>query len=201
MPAAKGSRSAHFPAIERRHGKPITYWLKALKSLPDARYVTHMAFLQERHGFSRTHANALTMYARGSTTTRPHATHEEYFAAQDARAARTMRAIFRAARGVRPARGTAGVAAPRLEPVVAWRHPMLRIEGTSTYVLGVAASPRHLLLNAFSTRALRTLGDRLDGYEVNKYTVRVPIDWRVDAGLVRAMVRARLAELAPRRRK
>lgn len=194
---ATGDRSAQFPAIERRYGKPVAYWLAELQGLPDSRYVTHMTFLQERHGFSRTHANALAMYARGSTTTRPHATHDEYFAAQDPRAARTMRAIFRAARGVRPARGTAGVAAPRLEPVVAWRHPMLRIEGTTTYVLGVSASSRHLLLNVFSTRALRALGDRLADYEVNKYTVRVPIDWRVDAALVRAIVRARLAELAP----
>jgi uncharacterized protein YdhG (YjbR/CyaY superfamily) len=197
---AAGARSAQFPTIERRYGKPVAHWLTALKGLPDARYATHMAYLQERHGFSRAHANTLVMYARGSTTTRPHATHEAYFAAQDARVARTMRAVFRAAQAVRPARGTAGVAAPRLEPVVAWKHPMLRIEGTTTYVFGVGVSSRHLLLNAFSTRALRDLADRLADYAVNAYTVRVPLDWRVDAGLVRAMVRARLAELAPARR-
>ena len=72
---------------------------------------------------------------------------------------------------------------------------MLRIEGTTTYVFGVGVSSRHLLLNAFSTRALRDLADRLADYAVSAYTVRVPLDWRVDAGLVRAMVRARIAEL------
>ena len=36
---------------------------------------------------------------------------------------------------------------------------------------------------------------RLKGLEVNKKTVRVPADWKVDAALLRLMVKERLAEL------
>jgi len=34
----------------------------------------------------------------------------------------------------------------------------------------------------------------LSGYTVNKTTFIVPVDWKVDAALLRAMVKARLAE-------
>jgi uncharacterized protein YdhG (YjbR/CyaY superfamily) len=35
---------------------------------------------------------------------------------------------------------------------------------------------------------------KLAGYKVNKTTFIVPVDWKVDAALLRAMVKARLAE-------
>jgi uncharacterized protein YdhG (YjbR/CyaY superfamily) len=36
---------------------------------------------------------------------------------------------------------------------------------------------------------------KLDKYEVNKKTFKVPLDWKVDAPLLRAIVTSRLAEL------
>jgi len=65
MPAASGDRSVHFPAIEKKHGAPITKWIKLLEKLGDAKYPEQIAFLREKHGFSQAHANALVMYVRG----------------------------------------------------------------------------------------------------------------------------------------
>ena len=59
MTSGSGDRSAHFPAIEKKHGKPVTFWLKELKSLGEAKYADQISFLRERHGFSQAHANAL----------------------------------------------------------------------------------------------------------------------------------------------
>ena len=36
--ATGGERSASFPAIEKKHGKPAAHWLKLLKDLGDAKY-------------------------------------------------------------------------------------------------------------------------------------------------------------------
>jgi uncharacterized protein YdhG (YjbR/CyaY superfamily) len=36
---------------------------------------------------------------------------------------------------------------------------------------------------------------RLEGYEVNKKTIKVPFDWKVDKKLLCDMVAARLAEI------
>jgi uncharacterized protein YdhG (YjbR/CyaY superfamily) len=38
------------------------------------------------------------------------------------------------------------------------------------------------------------MSSKLSGYKVNKHTFVVPVDWKVDASLLRAMVKARLAE-------
>ena len=34
----------------------------------------------------------------------------------------------------------------------------------------------------------KKLKSKLNGYEVNKKTVRVPVDWKVDASLINAMI-------------
>jgi len=81
---------------------------------------------------------------------------------------------------------------PKLELVIAWNQPMLRIDGK--YVFGLSASKNHLTLNPFSSDVLDSMESKLSGYTVNKKTFIVPIDWKVDAALLRAMVKARLAE-------
>jgi len=45
----------------------------------------------------------------------------------------------------------------------------------------------------FDAKILKSLSPRLTGYEVNKKTVRVPTDWKVDAALLDAMIRPQLA--------
>ena len=80
----------------------------------------------------------------------------------------------------------------KLELVIAWNQPMLRIDGK--YVFGLSASKNHLTLNPFSSDVLELMSSKLSGYKVNKNTFVVPVDWKVDASLLRAMVKARLAE-------
>ena len=183
MASGSGDRSAHFPAIEKKHGKPVAFWLKELKSLGDAKYADQISFLRERHGFSQAHANALVMYSRGSVTTRRVDTPEAFFSALGGERERLARAIFAAITEKYP----------KLEAVIAWNQPMLK-QGKD-YVFGLSAAKNHLLIAAVGGNAVELLGDRVDGLETNKKTIRVPLDWKVDKKLLHALVRARLAEI------
>lgn len=183
VPSASGDRSAHFPAIERKHGKPVAYWMRQLADLGTASYPEQMALLQERHGFSRTHANALVMVHRGSPSSKRHATPADYFASLPPDQRRTAKAVFSAIREKHP----------ELDLVIAWNQPMLRNE--RGYVFGLGAASAHLLVNPFSTDVLDAVRHRLGALEVQKHTVRIPVGWKVDAALLNAMVRLRLAEL------
>ena len=176
-----GDRSAHFPAIEKKHGKPVSHWLKLIADLGDATYPQQIALLRERHEFSQTHANALVMYARGSTTSKRFATPAQYFASLDPAKARTVRAILRAIRSKHP----------KLELVMAWNQPMLR--SGDKYVFGVSVATNHVVIAPFDATLLASLSTRLAGYQVNKKTVRVPIGWKVDASLLDAMIRPQLS--------
>ena len=184
MPPKDARREARFPAIEKRYGEPMAHWFKVMARLEGKRYPEQMAHLQENHGFSREHANALVMYVRGSKTSRRVDTPAAYFRGLDAEQAKTARAIFAAITGRYPG----------LELVIAWNQPMLR-KGTS-YVFGLSATKHHLLVNPFSADVLEAPAPRLAGLRVLKRTVAIPSDWKVDAALLRAMVRLRLAELA-----
>ncbi|MFM9131832.1 MAG: DUF4287 domain-containing protein [Actinomycetota bacterium] len=183
MAGKTGERSAHFPAIEKKHGKPVTFWLKELKSLGDARYADQISFLRERHGFSQAHANAVVMYARGSTTTRRVDTPDAYFRGLGGERERLARAIFAAVT----------TKFPKLEAVIAWNQPMLR-QGKD-YVFGLSAARNHLLIAAVGGNAVELLGDRLTGLESNKKTIRIPLDWKVARKLLHDLVRARLADI------
>lgn len=183
MPGTSGDRSAHFAAIERKHGKPVSHWLQQLADLGSATYPEQMALLQERHGFSRAHANALVMVHRGSPSSKRHATPAAYFASLPPEQRRTAKAIFAAIRAKYP----------DLELVVAWNQPMLRNE--RGYVFGLGVASKHLLINPFSADVLDAIKPRLGGLVVNKHTIRIPVGWEVDGALLHAMVRLRLAEL------
>jgi uncharacterized protein len=182
--ADDGDRTKHWAAIERKHGEPIEHWLALVKAVPDARYAPQMAVLQEEHGFSRAHANAVVMYARGSASAKRFDTLDAYLADADPAAQRTARAILDAIAG----------AHPDAETVIAWNQPMVRLDGE--YVFGLSVQRRHILIAPWGTRALAELRPRLDGYTVNRKTIQVPLDWDVDEQLVLDLVAARLAELA-----
>jgi uncharacterized protein YdhG (YjbR/CyaY superfamily) len=181
--ADTGDRTKFFPLIEKKHGGPITLWIERLRELGEAKYPEQIAYLRENHGFSQAHANALVMYVRDSPTSKRFTNPDAYFASLDPVAAKTGRAIFAAVMK----------AHPQLELVVAWNQPMLRVNGQ--YVMGLSAAKQHLLIAPFSGDVLAAFTDRLTGYEVNKKTFRVPIDWKVDAKLLRDMAAARIAEL------
>ncbi len=180
--ADTGDRSRHWPAIEKRHGEPIEHWLGLVRGVESGRYADQMALLQEGHGFSRAHANAVVQYARGSTSSKRYADLDGYLAGRDAATQATVRRIL----------AVVTAAYPQLELVIAWNQPMLK--DATGYVFGVSALKGHILIAPFDPAALEALRPRLegDGYVVNKKTVRVPLDWKVDEALLVDLVGAAL---------
>lgn len=183
MGSSSGERSQYFPAIEKKHGGPISLWLDRLAEMGDAKYPEQIAFLRENHGFSQAHANALVMHHRGSTTSRRFASPDAYFKSVDPTGAATARQIFE----------TIAKDHPEFELVIAWNQPVLRVEGK--YIFGLSIAQRHITINPFSATAIVDLGDKLKDLESMKKTFKVPLDWRVDKSLLREIVRLRLAEL------
>jgi uncharacterized protein len=183
MVADDGDRTRYFPAIERKHGGPMSLWFDRIRELGDAKYPEQIAYLRENHGFSQAHANALVMYMRQSPTSKRFRTSDEFFATLTGEAATTARAIFAVVQKAHPA----------LELVIAWNHPMLRVEGK--YVLGLSVAKHHVLLNPFSADLITAFADRLSGYSTNKKTFAVPLDWKIDRRLLLNLVTARLEEL------
>jgi len=182
MPTNDGDRSQFFPAIEKKHGLPVSHWLSELSELGEAKYPEQIAHLRENHGFSQAHANAVVMHFRGSTTSKRFSTPKQYFAQLDPQKKKTAELVF----------STIMEKYPKLELVIAWNQPMLRIDGK--YIFGLSTSQNHLTLNPFSSDVLESMESKLAGYKVNKTTFIVPVDWKVDAALLRAIVKARIAE-------
>jgi uncharacterized protein YdhG (YjbR/CyaY superfamily) len=179
---SSGDRSSHFPAIERKHGRPVEEWLEELAALGDVSYNEQMSLLQDVHGFSRAHANALVMYARGSTSARRFDDPEAYFRDLGGEREQTARAIISAI----------VEEFPELDLVIAWNQPMLR-RGTD-YVFGLSAATNHLLIASWGGIS-ETVRAHLGDLTANKKTIRVPVGWEIDMELLRIMVAERLAEL------
>jgi uncharacterized protein YdhG (YjbR/CyaY superfamily) len=177
---SSSERASYFPAIEKRYGKPMSYWFTQMKKVKGEKYADQMAFLQDGHGFSRAHANALVLYLKGSTSSKRYETFDEYLATLDEPKAKTIRSIF--------AELTAKFR--KAEIVIAWNQPMLKQDGR--YLFGASAQKAHILIAPFDADVIDELRPRLEGYEVNKKTVRVPVDWKVDKKLLTDMVAAQL---------
>ncbi|MGA1596288.1 MAG: DUF4287 domain-containing protein [Candidatus Nanopelagicales bacterium] len=176
--ATSPDRASHFPAIEKRYGKPMSYWFTQMKKVKGEKYADQMAFLQEKHGFSRAHANALVLFLKGSTSSRRYETFDEYLATLDETKAKTIRSIF----------ATLTAKFKKAEVVIAWNQPMLKQD--SRYLFGASAQKAHILIAPFNADIIDELRPRLEGYEVNKKTIRVPVDWKVDKKLLTDMVSA-----------
>ena len=184
VPSPTGNRSAHFPKIEQKHGKPITHWFEVLKELGDAKYAEQIALLRERYEFSQAHANAVVMYHRGSKSSKRHDDPNSYFKTLQPSHAALAKGIFKAIRSKYP----------KLELVIAWNQPVLRSGGQ--YVFGLSAAKNHLLINPFSKDVLNEMSDRLKGLEVSKHTIRIPLDWKVNQSVLTGLVGRRLKEIA-----
>jgi uncharacterized protein len=182
MADSSGERSKFFPAIEKKYGKPVNHWIAKVRDLGDAKYAEQLALLQEKFGFSNVHANAVVMSVRGSTTSKRYSNPDEYFSSIDTAAAATAREIFSAIAKTNP----------RLELVIAWNQPILKAPGG--YVLGLSAAKNHLTINPFSKAVIDEFTDDLRDLGVSKHTFKVPIGWKVNTGLLRKIVEARLAE-------
>jgi len=176
-------REAYFPLIEKKYGEKMSYWFARMKEVEGAKYPEQIAFLRENYGFIQAHANALVMYTRGSKNTSRFADYNEFLTSVDAVKAKTIQKIFKAIQSEYP----------ELELVIAWNQPMLRV-GTA-YIFGLSVTTNYLLLAPWSKDVLADFADELSEYTVNKKTIQVPSDWKVDASLLQAMAGARLAEI------
>ena len=182
MPSGSGDRAAQFPAIEKKHGKPIAHWLKLIAASKDAKYADQMDILVSEHGFSRAHANAVVMYARGSTSTRRFDDVEDFLRKLGGDREVTARRIIE----------VIAKKFPKLELVIAWNQPMFRLG--KDYVFGLSVAKNHLLLAPWGgiTDEIRA---RLNGLVANKKTVQVPVGWKPDSALLALMIKQRLAQI------
>lgn len=184
MISNNGDRTKFFPAIEKKHGESISLWIDRLHDLGDAKYPEQIAFLRENHAFSQAHANALVMYVRGSTTSKKFTKPADYFKTLDPAIAKKIKEVFASITSTYS----------DLELVMAWNQPMLKIDGQ--YILGISVSKNHLTIGPFNKDFVKTFAKKLEKYESNKKTFKVPLDWKVDGALMRAIVKDRLAELS-----
>jgi uncharacterized protein YdhG (YjbR/CyaY superfamily) len=180
MAVDRTKRESFFPAIEKRYGEPIKYWIKVMAPLKGAKYPEQMAHLQENFGFSRAHANALVMYLRGSESSRRFEKPKDFFDSLDPVKAKTAKKIFQVIRAKYP----------KLEFVIAWNQPMLK-DGNQ-YIFGLSAATNHLLIAPFDPEIIKSLSKQLTRYKVNKKTIQVPVDWQVDEKLLLSIIRLAL---------
>jgi uncharacterized protein YdhG (YjbR/CyaY superfamily) len=176
--ADRTDRAALFPAIEKRYGKPMSHWHREMKKVAGRRYPDQMAFLQQEHGFSRTHANALVQFSRGSTSAQRFASVYDYLAEHDAIKQETVRSIL----------ASITDAFPTAQVVIAWNQPMVRLGGE--YVFGLGVFARHILIAPYDSDVIDDFRERLADYSLNKKTIKVPVDWQVDPQLLRDLVTA-----------
>jgi len=181
--ATNPDRASYFPAIEKKYGQPMSYWFDQMDEIADRKYPEQIAYLRENHGFSQAHANALVLYSRGSKSAHRVHTIDEYLEPFDETKRTTVRAIFTAITSKYP----------KMELVIAWNQPMLKLDGQ--YIFGVSVLKNHLLIAPWSKAVLDDFAPRLAGYKVNKKTIQVPVDWKPDVKLLRDMAAARMAEI------
>ena len=176
--ATNPDRASYFPAIEKKHGLPMSYWHDQMKLIKDLKYPEQIAYLRENHGFSQAHANALVLYSRGNTTSKRFNTLEDFLAPLDATKQKTIKAIFKALKAK----------FPKGEIVIAWNQPMLKVDGQ--YVFGVSVATKHLLIAPWGEGVIEKFLPKLKDYEVNKKTIKIPVDWKVDTKLLVDMATA-----------
>ena len=175
-------RAATFPAIEKRYGKPMSYWFAVMAKVKGAKYPEQIGLLRDKYGFSAAHANALVMYSRGSKSAKRFTTLAQYYKTINPHQVKTVKRVFKASTNKYP----------KLELVIVWNQPMLKMD--SRYVFGVSVTKNYILIAPWSTEVISKFAPKLTPYKVNKKTIAIPNDWQVDEKLLQAMVKARLAE-------
>jgi len=123
------------------------------------------------------------MYTRGSKSSKRFNTLEQYLEPFDAVKKKTVKSIFKAIKAKYP----------KMELVIAWNQPMLKLG--DDYIFGVTVLKNHILMAPWSKDVIAQFEDRLGDYKVNKKTIQVPVDWKVNAKLLQDMARARVKEL------
>jgi uncharacterized protein YdhG (YjbR/CyaY superfamily) len=182
MAPSNPNRDRYWPAIEKKHGLPMSYWFDQMKQLEGQKYPEQVAYLKENHGFSQAHANALVLYCRGNTTSKRFNTIDEYLAGASPEARAKVNEIC----------DFLQKKFKKSELVIAWNQPMLKVN--DQYVFGMSVLKNYLLMAPWSTDVLHDFLPRLEGYIVNKKTIQIPFDWKLDKKLLTDMVSARIAE-------
>ncbi len=184
MAQTNTDRTSYFPAIEKKYGLPMSYWFEQMKEIKDLKYPEQIAYLRENHGFSQSHANALVLYSRGSTSAKRVDSLDQYLAPFDEPKQAKVREIL----------GVLTKKYPKLEIVIAWNQPMLKMG--KAYVFGISVHTKHILIAPWGTGVLDEFRPRLEGYEVNKKTIKIPVEWKVDKKLLCDMVGASMATIS-----
>ncbi|MEN9736720.1 MAG: hypothetical protein RL129_1431 [Actinomycetota bacterium] len=148
-----------------------------MKDLEGLKYPEQIAYLKEEHGFSQAHANALVMYSRGSVSSKRFDTLADFLKNEDAAKQKTIKKIFKVIQEKYP----------KSELVIAWNKPMIKIN--EKYVFGVATTKNYLLIAPFDADTIDALRSKLKEYKVNKKTIEVPSDWKVDEKLLLTIVK------------
>jgi uncharacterized protein YdhG (YjbR/CyaY superfamily) len=177
------SRESHFPAIEKKYGETMAYWLKVMAKLEGKKYPEQIAHLKENYGFSQAHANALVMFSRGSESSKRFNTPTEFYKTITPQQAKTIRAIFKAIT----------TKFPQLELVIAWNQPMVKLD--KHYIFGASASTKHVLIAPWDQDVLQEFSPKFKEGNALKKTIQLPNDWDVDAKLIQAVIKASLANL------
>ena len=66
----------YFPSIEKKYGRPISYWLELIGSSELTRHKALVDWLKAEHGLGHGHATALVGYALAQQETGNGAGHE-----------------------------------------------------------------------------------------------------------------------------
>ena len=161
----------------------MRYWFDVMADLKDAKYPEQIAYLKENHGFSQSHANALVMYSRGSKSSKRFSTLDQYLKPFDETKRKTVQSIFKAIQ----------TKYPKMELVMAWNQPMLKLG--NEYIFGVSVLKNHILLGPWGKDSVQKLEKQLVDYKTNKKTIQVPTDWKIDKKLLLDLVAIRLKEI------
>jgi uncharacterized protein YdhG (YjbR/CyaY superfamily) len=114
---------------------------------------------------------------------------DEYLAGQPAAARRLLTRV----------RNTIRKALPGVEETISYQIPAYKLNGRT--VIYFAGWKEHYSIYPSTRVVVETLGDALSAYEVEKGTIRFPLDRPVPAGLIASIAKLRAQEAGRKRKR